>query len=89
MKKNSGIEYDRELLERVLRKFEEDLIRHSQRNIYQVILAVVERPLIESALERTFGNQSKAAKILGINRNTLYGKIKKLAINIRSYKQYT
>jgi two-component system nitrogen regulation response regulator GlnG len=40
----------------------------------------VERPLIELTLERTRGNQLKAAAILGINRNTLHKKITELKI---------
>ena len=39
-----------------------------------------ERPLISKALEFCKGNQIKTSKILGINRNTLRSKIKKLNI---------
>lgn len=49
--------------------------------IYREMIESLERSLIEAALERTFGNQLKAAKILGINRNTIRAKIKKLGIN--------
>ena len=50
------------------------------------MLAVIEKPLIEYVLERTEGNQLKAARILGINRNTMRAKIKKLAIDIDKWK---
>jgi two-component system nitrogen regulation response regulator GlnG len=40
----------------------------------------VERPLLEFILERTSGNQLRAAQILGINRNTLRKKITMLGI---------
>jgi DNA-binding protein Fis len=43
--------------------------------LYTIIMARVEVPLIKLVLERTGRNQSKAAKILGINRNTLKKKI--------------
>ncbi len=49
---------------------------------YQRIQARVERPLLESVLERTQGNQIRAAAILGINRNTLRKKITELGIEL-------
>ncbi|MCH9769443.1 MAG: DNA-binding transcriptional regulator Fis [Gammaproteobacteria bacterium] len=46
-------------------------------NLYSMVLAEVEKPLIEMVLQLTKGNQSKAAIILGISRGTLR---KKMAI---------
>lgn len=43
-------------------------------------IAAFEKPLIEHALKRTRGNQLQAAKLLGINRNTLRKRIGELAI---------
>lgn len=54
--------------------------------IYQEMVESLEKSLIEAALKRTFGNQLKAAKILGINRNTIREKIKRLGINPELYK---
>ena len=39
--------------------------------LYDRLLAEFERPLLETALLITRGNQLKAAKMLGVNRNTL------------------
>ncbi len=39
--------------------------------LYERLLAEFERPLLETALILTRGNQLKAAKLLGVNRNTL------------------
>jgi len=39
--------------------------------LYDRLLAEFERPLLETALLLTRGNQLKAAKLLGVNRNTL------------------
>ncbi len=50
-------------------------------DLYELIMARVERPLLELTLERARGNQLKAAAILGINRNTLHKKITQLKIS--------
>jgi len=50
--------------------------------VYRRVVERVERPLIESALARTGGNQIRAAALLGINRNTLRKKIVDLGIPI-------
>ena len=50
--------------------------------LYDRVLREVERPLIELSLSATRGNQLKAAKLLGLNRNTLRKKIKDLDIEV-------
>jgi two-component system nitrogen regulation response regulator GlnG len=52
------------------------------RDIYDQVLAEVERPLIKMTLAATRGNQIKAAAMLGLNRNTLRKKIKDLEIPV-------
>ncbi len=54
--------------------------------VYKAILEMVERPLIEYALRRTEGNQLMAARMLGINRNTIRSKIKRLGIDNTALK---
>lgn len=49
-------------------------------NFYTHIIQEVERPLIELTLEMTEGNRIQAAKILGINRNTLRKKMNELGL---------
>jgi two-component system, NtrC family, nitrogen regulation response regulator GlnG len=51
--------------------------------VYDAMAAKVERPLIELALERFRGNQVRAARFLGFNRNTLRKKINDLRIVVR------
>ena len=43
--------------------------------IYDMVLSCVEKPMLEYILNKVGGNQSKAAEILGINRNTLRKKM--------------
>jgi len=49
---------------------------------YHRVLTRVERPLVEAVLDKTQGNQIRAAAILGINRNTLRKKITELGIEL-------
>jgi two-component system nitrogen regulation response regulator GlnG len=44
-------------------------------DLYDEVIARVERPLIELVMARADGNQVRAAKMLGLNRNTLRKKI--------------
>lgn len=44
-------------------------------NLHALVVAEVEKPLLEAVLQRTSGNQLRAARILGINRNTLRKKL--------------
>ena len=43
--------------------------------MYDMILRVVEKPLLDVVLKHAEGNQSRAAEWLGINRNTLRRKL--------------
>ncbi len=51
-------------------------------DIYDRVIAEVERPLIRLTLAATRGNQIKAASMLGLNRNTLRKKIRDLEIPV-------
>ncbi len=50
---------------------------HKATDLYQMVIAEVERPLFETVMQHAGGNQTHAARILGISRSTLR---KKLAI---------
>ncbi len=50
--------------------------------LYQRVLKKVEKPLLTACLTATRGNQLRAAELLGLNRNTLREKIRKLDIRI-------
>lgn len=75
-----------ELLTKNVIRLGESLYEEKTGDLYKTILVKIEKPLIEHILERTAGNQLKAARILGINRNTIRTKIKKLAIDMSRWK---
>lgn len=54
--------------------------------VYDRLLAQVERPLLAACLRATDGNQLKAAKLLGINRNTLRKKLADLGLDAARLK---
>jgi len=43
--------------------------------MYEMLVRVVEKPLLDVVMTRAEGNQSKAAQWLGLNRNTLRKKL--------------
>ena len=61
----------------------------SGKNLYPTLMRAVERPLIELALRETHGNQIKAARLLGLNRNTLRKKITEFQISVNQLKEST
>ena len=50
--------------------------------LYASVLEQMERPLLSAVLAATRGNQIRAAKILGLNRNTLRKKLKGLDVSL-------
>ncbi len=44
-------------------------------NLHEMLVEVVEKPLLEIVMRQAQGNQSKAAMWLGLNRNTLRKKL--------------
>jgi len=49
--------------------------------LYDMVIRCIEKPLIELALSHTHGNQTRAAELLGLNRNTLRKKMQDLGIS--------
>lgn len=68
------------LLEEKLRAFVYKMCRAGQGDLYDMVMGHLERPLLKMVLAECKGNQVKAAKALGINRNTLRKKLQTLGI---------
>lgn len=66
----------RECAEIALRDYFKDLDGELPGNLYDLVLAEIEQPLLKTIMQYTRGNQSKAAEILGLNRSTLRKKLR-------------
>jgi len=71
----------RECLRNALNEYFDRLNGHDPKDLYEIVMKEIEPPLLETTLKRTGGNQTKAAKYLGMNRSTLRKKLKQYGIN--------
>lgn len=69
-----------------LKGFMRNIKRFEKFNLYEMVIPEVEKSLILMVLKETKGNQIRAARLLGINRNTLRSKINKIGIKVKSNK---
>ncbi|MES2353305.1 MAG: helix-turn-helix domain-containing protein [Pseudomonadota bacterium] len=65
---------------RVMKQYFKDLDGERPGPIFDMVVASVEKPLIEVVLQQAEGNQTRAAELLGINRNTLRKKMTEYGI---------
>ncbi len=76
---------DKSKLQQAVKESLEDYFKHldgqTPHAIYDMVLGCVEKPMLEYILHKVGGNQSKAAEILGLNRNTLRKKMAQYNLN--------
>ena len=65
-----------ECVEVAIKDYFKQLDGHHTTNLYDMLLAEVEAPMLKATLEHTRGNQCRAAEMLGISRGTLRKKLK-------------
>jgi Fis family transcriptional regulator len=58
-----------------LEQYFKDLRGTEPHSLHDMIIAAVEKPLLDVVMQQADGNQSKAAEWLGLNRNTLRRKL--------------
>ncbi|MFA5092475.1 MAG: helix-turn-helix domain-containing protein [Candidatus Omnitrophota bacterium] len=73
-------------IEKAMFELDRLFLKEQEGKIYHIMLDALDKSLIRNTLVVTFGNQIKAARLLGINRNTLRAKIKKLGISLDEVK---
>ena len=80
MKKNQKLNGANDIgrtVERSLDEYFRKLDGEPPHGVYDMVITHVERALLASILERAHGNQTHAAYMLGMNRNTLRTKLSK------------
>jgi Fis family transcriptional regulator len=58
-----------------LEQYFRDLGGEKPAGIYDMVIKSAERPMLEIVLKQANGNQTRAAEMLGLNRNTLRKKL--------------
>jgi Fis family transcriptional regulator, factor for inversion stimulation protein len=60
---------------KMMKQYFKDLDGEKASGIYNMVVNCVEKPLLEVVMNHAQGNQTRAAELLGINRNTLRKKL--------------
>ena len=69
-----------ECVKRSIERYFKDMDGEKPTSIYEMVLKNIEKPMIETVLGKAAGNQSRAAQMLGVTRNTLRKKMQQLRI---------
>jgi len=70
----------RENVTEVIRHYFDCLKGEEPRHVYDFFLDEIEEPLLAAVMKFTDGNQSEAARMLGLSRGTLRAKLKKFGM---------
>ncbi|WP_150303291.1 DNA-binding transcriptional regulator Fis [Pseudomonas saliphila] len=70
----------RDSVEQALQNYFKHLDGQDVTNVYNMVLAEIEAPLLESVMEYVKGNQTRASEVLGLNRGTLRKKLKQYGL---------
>ncbi|ACO76185.1 Fis family transcriptional regulator [Laribacter hongkongensis] len=71
-----GHDHIADSIRQAMTQYFHDLDGEAPAAVYDMVLARVEKPLLEIVLDYAGGNQTRAAEVLGLNRNTLRKKMK-------------
>ncbi|WP_246212133.1 helix-turn-helix domain-containing protein [Usitatibacter palustris] len=68
------------MVRKVMKQYFKDLDGEKPCGIYSMVVNCVEKPMLEVVMNHAQGNQTRAAELLGINRNTLRKKLQEHGI---------
>jgi Fis family transcriptional regulator len=71
----------RDSVKQAVNKYLKQLDNTNIENLYELVMAEVEAPMLEEIMTFTRGNQTRASIMLGINRGTLRKKLKQYGMN--------
>ena len=60
---------------KMMKQYFKDLDGEKCTGIYEMVVNAVEKPMLEIVMLQAQGNQTRAAELLGLNRNTLRKKL--------------
>ena len=90
-KSSINIKFEKESIDEVFKNYVKKYFLNfnfeEKKNLHDTFLQKIENPLITEVLKYTRGNQIKASRILGFNRNTLRKKIKELEIEVKKVRK--
>lgn len=66
---------------RAMKKYFKDLEGEEPERLHALVISEVESPLLEVVMHQVEGNQAKAARWLGLDRNTLRKKLKRYRLS--------
>ena len=66
---------------KVMKQYFKDLDGEKTCGVYEMVVSCVEKPLLEVVMLQAQGNQTRAAELLGMNRNTLRKKLQQHGID--------
>ena len=66
---------------KVMKQYFKDLDGEKCSGIYDMVVAAIEKPMLEVVMLQAQGNQTRAAQLLGLNRNTLRKKLQQHGID--------
>ena len=65
-----------ECVSRSLKRYFADMNGEKPTDLYDLVMGEIEKPLLRLVMQQADSNQTKAARMLGINRNTLRKKLR-------------
>ncbi len=70
----------RDCVEKAVNNYFQHLDGQDVSDVYEMVLAEVEAPMLEVVMKYTRHNQTRAANVLGLNRGTLRKKLKQYGL---------